>query len=189
MKKFERTTKYLKDQMISYMAEHNTNTMSITDFCKYCDINRKTFYFHFESIEKLMDELIWDKKKNLQDHYQDYLSIDNDLQITEMVHYFNLYMVEEYDFYKIVFGVPYNDYIFVSISDFFCDILQPIFDESKFANDGEQSIVIQGFVFALFSPYRYAYNHQIPFNDPSLQQMTLKAFNIHDYIKTQFINP
>lgn len=186
MKKFDRTSRFLKEQLLSYMDVYKTNTMTITSFCDYCNINRKTFYFHFESIEKLIDELIEDKKKHLLDHYHDYLSIDNDLQITEMVHYFNLYMVEEYDFYKVVFGVPYNDFIFVTISDFFCDILRPIFDDSKFTNDGEQSIVIQGFVFALFSPYRYAYSHQIPFDDPSLPSMTLKAFNIHDYIKKQF---
>lgn len=183
MKKFDRTTKYLKEQLISYMSEYNTNTMSITDFCKYCDINRKTFYFHFESIDDLKAELIEDKKKYLESCYKNYLTVDKDLQIKEMVHYFNLYMVEEYNFYKVVFGVPYNEYIFVSISDFFGDILKPIFDDSKFTSISEQTIVIQGFVFALFSPYRYAYNHQIPFNDPSLQQMTLKAFDIHDYIK------
>ncbi len=187
MEKFKRTTQYLKDQMLTYMAIHNTNSMTISDFCKFCNINRKTFYFHFESIEALKNEMILDKKKHLYDCYKNYLSIDNNLQITQMVHYFNLYMVEEYAFYKVVFGVPFNDYIFVSISDYFCNILKPIFDEKKFENKGELNIVIQGFVFALFSPYRYAYNNQIPFNDPSLQQMTLKAFNIHDFIKEKYI--
>ncbi len=186
MDKFKRTTQYLKDQMIPYMEIHNANSMTISDFCKYCNINRKTFYFHFESIDTLINELINDKKNHLKDCYENYLSIDNNLQISQMVHYFNLYMVEEYSFYKVVFGVPFNNYIFISISDYFCDILRPIFDESKFESEGELNIVIQGFVFALFSPYRYAYNHQIPFNDVSLQQMTLKAFNIHDYIKEQF---
>ena len=58
MKKFERTTKYLKDQMLSYMADHNTNTMTITDFCKYCDINRKTFYRFYEDKYDLAETVI-----------------------------------------------------------------------------------------------------------------------------------
>lgn len=64
-KKMDRRTRYtvkaIKDAYIELLQQKGRNRIHITDVCKLAEINRCTFYLHFDSLEavenQIMDEL------------------------------------------------------------------------------------------------------------------------------------
>lgn len=47
MRDSNRTKKILADAMIELMQEKSFEKISISDICDHCDMNRKSFYYHF----------------------------------------------------------------------------------------------------------------------------------------------
>ena len=183
VKKFDRTTAFLKEKYIEYLISTKVKLPTISAFCQYCGINRKTFYAHFASMDELLSAIIIDKQLLLGRHYQHYMDIDPTRSIRLMVYYFHVYMVEEEAFFRVVFTYPELQFIYQEIFDFFCANLKPVFEPLKFSSEAEMRIVIQCFSYALYAPYRLATQQGIPFAEESLMEMTLMGFNIHEYIK------
>lgn len=56
--RIDRTQKMIKDSFVQLIAEMGYENISITDISKRAMINRKTFYAHYESKQRLYQELI-----------------------------------------------------------------------------------------------------------------------------------
>lgn len=51
------TKRILKDAMIDLMEEKNINRISIKEICELADVNRSTFYAHYENQYDLLEEI------------------------------------------------------------------------------------------------------------------------------------
>lgn len=51
------TKKIIKEAYIELSDSHPDKRMSITDICKAADINRSTFYMHYEDVNQLIKEI------------------------------------------------------------------------------------------------------------------------------------
>ena len=51
------TKRILKDSLLDLMAEKNISHISIKEICDAADVNRSTFYAHYESPYDLLDEI------------------------------------------------------------------------------------------------------------------------------------
>ncbi|WP_144510462.1 TetR/AcrR family transcriptional regulator [Bacillus sp. FJAT-22090] len=61
----------LKESLISLMKEKDFKDVSITDIVQTADLNRGTFYKHFQYKEELLEEVIDDVIKDLIDSYRE----------------------------------------------------------------------------------------------------------------------
>lgn len=52
-RRYEKTEKAVKEAMIKLLKEKNLSKITVTDICNTADINRCTFYAHYESIDAL----------------------------------------------------------------------------------------------------------------------------------------
>ena len=52
--------RHIKDSFLLLAEENQYKKVNVTSVCKAAHINRSTFYFYFESIETLLDEIEYD---------------------------------------------------------------------------------------------------------------------------------
>lgn len=56
----QKSRRLIKDTFLALMEEKEYKNITITDIAAWAQINRKTFYFHYESIDALYDEIAMD---------------------------------------------------------------------------------------------------------------------------------
>lgn len=56
---------YLKDALLDLMREKSAKKVTVSELCRRAGLNRSTFYDHYETIEQLQDELMWDVARPL----------------------------------------------------------------------------------------------------------------------------
>ena len=68
-KKIDRRTLYtrmvIKDALLSLLAEKEYADVTIADLCREAEINRGTFYLHYDNLREVMDELFDDALQNM----------------------------------------------------------------------------------------------------------------------------
>lgn len=69
-RRISKSKKVLKDALISLMREKDFKKITITDLVQRADLNRGTFYKHFQTKEELLNELIDDVMEDLITSYR-----------------------------------------------------------------------------------------------------------------------
>lgn len=75
-----RTRKVMKDSLISLLNEKDLSTITIIDIVNRSDVNRSTFYAHFQDKEDLIDCLIDELIQGLIDTFQNTSIADDNLK-------------------------------------------------------------------------------------------------------------
>lgn len=70
-KRVRKTRSALKDSLISLMQEKDFRDISVTDIVETADVNRGTFYRHFQYKEELLEELIEEVLADLVRSYRE----------------------------------------------------------------------------------------------------------------------
>lgn len=77
-RRISKSTKALKNALITLMEKKDFKKISITDIVQLADLNRGTFYKHYETKEELLNELIDDVMEDLVQSYREpYLHTDS----------------------------------------------------------------------------------------------------------------
>lgn len=56
----EMTRMLLKEGLLSYLANHSFESVTVTSLCKTSGITRSTFYLHYSNIMEIVDDLVDD---------------------------------------------------------------------------------------------------------------------------------
>lgn len=71
-RRIRRTRKLLKDSLISLMGEKEFKNISVKDITEQADLNRGTFYLHYEDTYHLLQEIENDVLQDFQDMIHNY---------------------------------------------------------------------------------------------------------------------
>ena len=55
-KRVEKTKKEIRKALFQLLETKGLNSITVTELCRIADINRRTFYIHYGSVEDVMDE-------------------------------------------------------------------------------------------------------------------------------------
>lgn len=146
-----KTKKELKDALISLMEKKDFKKITITDIVALADLNRGTFYKHYQTQEELLNELIDDVMEDLIKSYKEpYLHTDifiiselttSSIRIFEHVHSYS-------DFYMIIV----NSNVLPGFQNRICEILkQLILQDLAFGTNTNQKI--NSDLFSSYSAY------------------------------------
>ena len=80
------------------VIERGYNQLTITEIAEKADVNRMTFYSHYDSIEDIFHELIDDMEADIYELIQK----EKDFSIDILFEILNQVMYEEIDFYRYV---------------------------------------------------------------------------------------
>ena len=59
------TKKAIKDTFIALLDERPLNRITVKDIVEACGINRNSFYYHFEDLPALLEEIIAEQVQRL----------------------------------------------------------------------------------------------------------------------------
>ena len=69
------TKQVIKNTFISLLAEHPLNEISVKMVVENCGINRKSFYYHYQDIPSLVEEIFREKTDSLIAQYKEIHSV------------------------------------------------------------------------------------------------------------------
>lgn len=75
------TKQVIKSTFISLLADHPLNEISVKMVVENCGINRKSFYYHYQDIPSLLEEIFREKADSLIAQYQEIHSVEECLNI------------------------------------------------------------------------------------------------------------
>ena len=101
-----KTKASLQNALVQLLQEKSLDKISISELCKLANVNRGTFYLHYQDVAELFEQYFEDITEDLRKaYYEPYLLTDYKIENlkSEMVRIFH--HVEKYKmFYKIVFN-------------------------------------------------------------------------------------
>ena len=68
------TEKAIKESFLKLLNEHPSNKITVKDIVEDCGINRNSFYYHYEDIPSLIEEII---REQMEQIIEDYPSLDS----------------------------------------------------------------------------------------------------------------
>lgn len=118
-----KSRKELKNALIYLMEKNNFKTISITDIVTNADLNRGTFYKHYQSKEELLNELIDDVMEDLIKSYKDPYLYTDTLMVSELTSS-SIKIFEHVASYSNFYTIIVNSNVLPGFQNKICDILK-----------------------------------------------------------------
>ena len=119
MSKALETKKLLADCIKEMMEEKPFSKISVADICEECQLNRKSFYYHFKDKYQLVNWIYYDEFiKNIEN--EEFASV------WELLKELCEYLYANKEFYKKVFEIEGQN----SFNDYFTEQLEPLLTKS-----------------------------------------------------------
>ena len=147
-----KTKASLQEALIELLQEKELDKISISELCKKANVNRGTFYLHYQDIAELFEEYFHDMTEDLRiAYYEPYLLTHYKIEnlSSDMIRIFH--HVEKYkQFYKIVFNrktpMMYYYQLFEIIRNYIIDSISELNLEYKEYTASYQANAIIGLV-------------------------------------------
>lgn len=75
------TKKAIKDSMKKLLNERPLNQITVKDIVEDCGINRNSFYYHFEDMPALIEEIISEEVDNIIDEHSEIDSLEQCIEV------------------------------------------------------------------------------------------------------------
>ncbi len=101
--KYFNTAKKMNDALLFLLEEKDYSYITISDICKKANVNRSTFYLHYENIQDLFEEVLENSSKSFFNHFQD----------TQMVQEVEIERIdlEDLELVKDEYLIPYLSFV------------------------------------------------------------------------------
>lgn len=120
-----KTKKIIFNALLLLLKDKPISKIKVTELCKAAQINRGTFYFHYEDVEdvllELFEQIVQDLEKSYSEPFKkgfDILEQNLEVDMIKIFHH-----VKEYeDFYRIVFSEDTSMKYYYRIYDVICNL-------------------------------------------------------------------
>lgn len=103
-RRVKRTKSAIKNALERLLCDKSSSKITVTDIAKAANIDRKTFYLHFDSTESVMEELLEDNLTELDDMLNQNGSSENPIDVATIFHCINACIMKKMDFYQSITG-------------------------------------------------------------------------------------
>ena len=75
------TQKAIKESLLKLLNEKPLNKISVKDIVEDCGINRNSFYYHFQDIPSLLEQMVTDQASEIIEEYPTIDSLDKCIEV------------------------------------------------------------------------------------------------------------
>ena len=100
------TKKMIKEAYIELLTESPSRVVSITDICKTADINRSTFYMHYDNVAAVREEIEEDVLEHIPIMSDSSASATSQRQFVHVLEHFLSYIQENHGMFQILMQNP-----------------------------------------------------------------------------------
>lgn len=76
------TKKAIRESFIKLLNERPLNKITVKDIVEDCGVNRNSFYYHYQDLPALLEEIVSDEVKRIVEEYQEIGSIEDCFRAT-----------------------------------------------------------------------------------------------------------
>lgn len=76
------TKKAIRESFIKLLNERPLNKITVKDIVEDCGVNRNSFYYHYQDLPALLEEIVSDEVKRIVEQYQEIGSIEDCFRAT-----------------------------------------------------------------------------------------------------------
>lgn len=118
-----KTQKNIRDAFVNLITEKEISQITVKELAERADINRKTFYMHYSSIEDVLDKIENEIIEKLLSVLEQYDFFDSQFDIYALFCSLNDVINEDFDLYKrLVYSSSYN-FLIIKVKELLKDAL------------------------------------------------------------------
>lgn len=118
-----KTQKNIRDAFINLITEKEISQITVKELAERADINRKTFYMHYSSIEDVLDKIENEIIEKLLSVLEQYDFFDSQFDIYALFCSLNDVINEDFDLYKrLVYSSSYN-FLIIKVKELLKDAI------------------------------------------------------------------
>lgn len=101
-RRISRTKHAIKTAYINLLIEKQAKKISITELSKEANIDRKTFYLHYNSIDDVITEIIEEHLSEFEHLVNEDNILNDTLDVNQIMHSMNICIMENIEFYRCI---------------------------------------------------------------------------------------
>ena len=134
-RRIKKTRRAIVEAYLKLLLEKDAKKITVSEIARCADVDRKTFYLHFESVEGLIDYAYEEKYENLRKKLEEALKIEHSLSGELVLKCFDEELEEEENLYRCITASDNADYFWSKIQRLLIDSVR----KENAALDGEEA--------------------------------------------------
>lgn len=119
----KKTKRSIRNSFLELIMEKDISKITVKELSEKAEINRKTFYIHYDSVYHVMEELENEIIQKLQKILDEYDYFNNPSNINLLFLALNNIVSEDYKFYKRILNSTYYSFLVNKVKIYFKDML------------------------------------------------------------------
>ena len=148
-RRFKKNKKEIRRAFIDLVIEKGYDKLTISEITERADINRMTFYSHYESIEDIFNEFCDDMEADIVDA----ISKEKEFDIDRLFELLNDLMLEEIEFYRLVAKDPKMALFRAGFKEVISQLIR--LDLKQGINESKTNLLIMGDLIAVCITFSY----------------------------------
>lgn len=109
-RRIQKTKKAIQEAYISLIIEKDTPKITVTQIAQRANIDRKTFYLHYDTVEAVVHEFIKDQADELISVLKNNNFFNNIFDISSLFQALNLLVEKNLDLYRHIANSSFNNF-------------------------------------------------------------------------------
>ena len=173
-RRIEKTRKAIQEAYFRLIMNSKLKKITISEIAKEADIDRKTFYLHYESIDDILKDFTNLKINELKNNLTESNIKTASFTVDSFFETLNNIVMDNYDLFKFIATNQRYDFFFGRIKDQLVESIVNTHQKYFQLNDQELEIYAEFFISAIISSYVRWIKNDIPVDIETLSQ-TVRA--------------
>lgn len=174
-KRIEKTKEAITRAYLTLQTEKTGNRITISEIARKANIDRKTFYLHFDTVEDIVKEYAREKVKRVMEEVVFEDSSRHPFHIDQLFDVLNRTVKENQDFFRFVMKHCEYNYFFAWTKDLLCSMLMEHYRLSCDFSEKELRVYTEFYISAILSAYAQWLALQEPYPIEELTAYVRKA--------------
>lgn len=178
--RFQKTHKKIQEAFKLLILQKNINNITVKEISEVANINRKTFYLHYNSIEDLLMELENEIAEQLLHALSKESSLVTSIQISDFCRVMNKMMNENYELHMRLIASDQCQFFVEKVQVIIIDRF--LFEWENIANmtPSDLKLIAFGITNGIMSIYRMNYKQRLGLSLEQIAELVDKVINIHN---------
>ena len=174
-KRIEKTKEAITQAYLTLQKEKTGNRITVSDIARKANIDRKTFYLHYDTVEDIVKEYARDKVRKVMEEVIFEDSSSHPFHIDQLFDVLNRTVQENQDFFRFVMKHCQYNYFFEWTKDLLCSMLMDSYRENCDFKEAELRAYTEFYISAILSTYAQWLDLEAPYPLEELTSYVKKA--------------
>ncbi len=177
-----RSKKLITDALVALLDEKTIDKVTVTDIVKKADINRGTFYAHYDNISDVVTSIFETAFDVIKGSLHDFHG-NTDFDLGIMLKRIQLVIEQDFDFYKKIFSSDINMKIHEEISNVLVSYIYE--HESEISNVSHEDFIFYTSFYSggIIKLYRDWFIGELPMSfDELTERISASLRDLHDHV-------